>query len=136
MLKDLAQKYYDLDYNCAESIVHAGNEYYSLGLSEHDMRMVGAFGAGMQVGDLCGALTGAACVISARYIETRAHAQKEELHNVTLNLVRAFQKKFGSRVCGKIKAEYFEKEIRCLNTVKAAAEVLEHVIETYDRERA
>ena len=48
MLKDLAQKYYDMDYNCAESMVHAGNEYYGLGLSEHDMRMVGAFGGGMQ----------------------------------------------------------------------------------------
>ena len=135
MLKDLAQKYYDMDYNCAESMVHAGNEYYGLGLSDHDMRMVGAFGGGMQVGDVCGALTGAACVISAKYIETRAHAQKQELHDVTLKLVRAFQEKFGSRLCGKIKVEYFEKEIRCLNTVQTAADVLEKVIVDYDKER-
>ena len=41
MLDKIAEKYYDKGYNCAESIVHAGNELYHLGLSEHDMRITG-----------------------------------------------------------------------------------------------
>lgn len=136
MLREIAKKYYEMDYNCAETIVHAGNEYYGLGLCEHDMRMTVAFGAGLQVGDLCGALTGSACVISAKYIERRAHEQKKELHDVTLKLVRAFQEKLGSRLCAKIKAVHFDKEVRCLNTVLIAADVLEQVILEFEEERA
>lgn len=132
MLRDVAQKYYNADYNCAESIVHAGNEYYNLGLSDHDMRMTAAFGAGLQVGDLCGALTGAACVISAKYIEVKAHDQKKELHDVTLRLVRLFQERLGSRVCSQIKPVHFNKETRCFETVTLAADVLEEVINEFD----
>lgn len=136
MLRDVAKKYYDMDYNCAEAIVHAGNEYYGLGLCDHDMRMAAAFGAGLQVGDVCGALTGSACVISAKYIENRAHEQKKELHDVTLKLVREFQQKLGSRLCAKVKAVHFSKEVRCLNTVLLAADVLEQVIREFDAEKA
>ena len=75
MLEQLAEKYYNQGYNCAESIVHAGNEAYQLGLSEHDMRMAAAFGAGLQVGDVCGVLAGAGCVLSCLYVETRAPFQ-------------------------------------------------------------
>ena len=32
MLKDLAAKYYQQGYNCAETIIRAGNKYYNLGL--------------------------------------------------------------------------------------------------------
>ncbi|MFR8547932.1 MAG: C-GCAxxG-C-C family (seleno)protein [Lachnospiraceae bacterium] len=135
MLKDIAKKYYEMDYNCAESIVHAGNEYYRLGLSEHDMRMTAAFGGGLQVGDVCGALTGAACVVSAKYVTDRAHEQKEELKAVMMRLVKAFQTELGARLCAKIKAEHFDREVRCLNTVMTAAQVLEDVIRSFDEEQ-
>lgn len=128
MLKDLTLKYYNMDYNCAESIVHAGNEYYNLGLSDHDMRMTAAFGAGMQVGDLCGALTGAACLISAKYVEERAHQNKKGLHDCMLLCVKKFQEKLGGRLCSEIKAKHFTPEIRCTNTVLLASEVIEEVI--------
>lgn len=133
-LRDIAEKYYEMGYNCAESMIHAGNDYYELGLCEHDMRITAAFGGGMQVGDVCGALTGAACVVSAKYIETRAHDQKEELHAVMVKLIKAFQERFGARQCAKIKAKFYEKEVRCQNTVTAAAEVLECVICEFDEE--
>ena len=58
MLKDLAAKYYQQGYNCAETIIRAGNKYYNLGLDENAFRITGAFGGGLQVGDVCGALTG------------------------------------------------------------------------------
>ena len=46
MLKDVAVKYYRNGYNCAESILQAGNEYYHLGLHEKDMIMAAAFWGG------------------------------------------------------------------------------------------
>lgn len=133
MLKELAKKYYDEDYNCAESLVHAGNEYYELGLSEHDMRMAAAFGAGMQVGDVCGALAGAACVVSARYVETRAHNHREVLRTVMEKLVAQFEEKLGSRLCREIKEVHFQEKGRCIHTVMTAAEVLEEVLAAYDK---
>ena len=98
MLKDIAEKYYIQGYNCAESLIRAGNEYYSLNLDENALKMTGAFGGGFHVGDVCGALSGSACVISSKYIETRAH-ETTHLKPIMLNLVRAFQSHFSSRLC-------------------------------------
>ena len=134
MLKDEVKKYYLMGYNCSESLLHGGNDYYHLGLHDHDMKMVAAFGAGMQCGDICGALVGSACVISSKYIETKAHDQPVELRQLTNKLILAFKKRFGSKTCAQIKPNFFEPEIRCQNTVMYAAEVLESVIDEWDKQ--
>ena len=131
MLKDLAQKYYNQGFNCAESIIRAGNEYYGLGLDEKACKMTAAFGGGMQVGDVCGALTGSACVVSSRYVAGSAHGSAD-LHPVMVKLVRAFQDRFSSRLCREIKPKFFNKDVHCQNTVTLAAEVLENVLSEYD----
>ena len=102
MLAETAVKYYHMGYNCAESIIRAGNEVYGLDLHDRDMKMTAAFGGGFQIGDVCGALCGAACVVSARYVETKAH-DCSFLRTLTQKLVIAFQNKMGSRLCAKIK---------------------------------
>lgn len=134
MLKDLAEKYYKQGYNCAESIIRAGNEYYNLGLDDKACRMTGAFGAGMQVGDICGALAGSTCIVSSKYIETKAH-DSTDVRPVMLKLVRAFQAQFSSRVCSQIKPKFFSKEVACLNTVTLSAEVLENVLSDYEKSK-
>ncbi|MFR9256758.1 MAG: C-GCAxxG-C-C family (seleno)protein [Merdibacter sp.] len=73
MLKEKAELYYLSGYNCAECMLHAANDVYALGLDEHAMRLAAGFGGGMQVGEVCGALTGAICAIASRYVETKAH---------------------------------------------------------------
>lgn len=134
MLDKIAEKYYDKGYNCAESIVHAGNELYHLGLSEHDMRMTAAFGAGLQVGDVCGVITGASCILSCLFVETKAH-ESEKIRPAIMKMVREMQKEYGGRICAQIKPRYFDKEIRCKNTVIAGAKVLEQVIEELSAEK-
>ena len=109
MLAETAVKYYHMGYNCAESIIRAGNEVYGLDLHDRDMKMTAAFGGGFQIGDVCGALCGAACVVSARYVETKAH-DCSFLRTLTQKLVIAFQNKMGSRLCAKIKPVYHSKE--------------------------
>jgi C_GCAxxG_C_C family probable redox protein len=94
--------------------------------------MTGAFGGGFHVGDVCGALSGSACVISSKYIETRAH-ETTHLKPIMLNLVRAFQNHFSSRLCCQIKAKHYSQEVHCLNTVKATAEILEQVLTEYEK---
>lgn len=135
MLKEAAIKYYQEGYNCAESMIRAGNEVYGFHLHEADMRMTAAFGGGFQIGDVCGALSGAACVISCKYIETKAHDNQVELRAVTQKLVLAFQKRLGSRLCAQVKPAFYSKEVKCQNTVAVAAEVLEQVINEYEMTR-
>lgn len=131
MLKDIVKKYYTQGYNCAESLTRAGNEYYNLGLDNNALKMVGAFGGGFHVGDVCGALSGSACIISSKYIETKAH-DSADLKPLMLNFVRAFQSHFSSRLCSKIKAKFYSKEVNCLNTVQITAEILEQVLMEYE----
>lgn len=133
MFRDIAKKYYEMGYNCAESILRAGNEYYNLGLNDHDMIMVAAFGGGMQVGDICGCITGACCILSSKYVQTKAH-DCADLRKLTQRLVIAMQKALGSRHCCEIKVNFFSKEHGCMKTVLASADVIQQVFEEWDNE--
>lgn len=112
MLKDHYEKYYyDGNYNCAETIIRAANEYYDLGLHDADMIAYGGFGAGIQTGNTCGAVISAVAVLSMRYIETKAHESKD------------------------IKPQSFTPQLRCKKTIETACDILEEVINEYDKTR-
>ena len=133
MLEDIARKYYKEGYNCAESMIRAGNEYYQLGLHEKDMNMMAPFGGGMQVGDVCGALIGSCAIIGAKYIESKAH-DFPEIKKLNPTFIRAFQAEFGSRLCAQIKPTHYSKELHCQNTVGKAAHILEDILKSWDIE--
>ena len=135
MLKEVAIRYYQEGYNCSESIIRAGNEVYNLQLHDRDMIMTAAFGGGFQIGDVCGALSGAACVVSARYVESKAH-DCEELRPLTQKLVLAFQKRLGSRLCAQIKPNFHTPEKKCMETVAVGAQVLEEVLAQWEQEKS
>ena len=132
MLKDIFEKYYfDGNYNCAETMIRAANEYYSLGLHDRDMIMVGGFGAGMQCGSTCGAVLSAVAVLSMKYIAERAHDSKE-IKPVTQSLMRSFTEKYGSTLCKDIKPQSFNPEYRCKKTIESACDILEKVIAEFE----
>ena len=132
MLKDLYEKYYlNENYNCAETLIRAANEYYDLGLHDRDMIAFGVYGGGIQTGNTCGAILSAASVLSMKYIEKKAHDSKD-IRPVTTMLIREFNKKYGSVLCKDIKPQSFQPDIRCKNTVETACEILEQVITEYE----
>ena len=132
MLKDEIKKYYfDQNYNCAETILRAANDYYNLGLHDNDMKMVGAYGAGIQCGNTCGAILSAAAVLSMKYIETKAH-ESENIRALGTNLIRKFNMKYGSVLCKDIKPQSFKPECRCQLTVESACDILEEVIAEFE----
>ena len=132
MLKDEIGKYYfEQNYNCAETILRAGNDYYNLGLHDHDMKLVGAYGAGIQCGNTCGAVLSAAAILSMKYIETKAH-ESADIRKVGTNLIRKFNLKYGSTLCKDIKPQSFKPEYRCQKTVETACDILEEVISEYE----
>lgn len=132
MLKDLLGKYYfDQNYNCAETILRAGNEYYDLGLHDRDMILVGAYGAGIQCGNTCGAVLAGASILSMKYIEAKCH-ESPDIHAVTVNLIRKFNARYGSTLCKDIKPQSFKPEYRCLKTIETACDMIEEVINEYE----
>ena len=135
MLKDIYAKYYfEGNYNCAETIIRAANEYYELGLHDRDMIMVGAYGAGIQCGNTCGAILSAAAVLSMKYVEAKAH-ESEEIRPVVMKLMRKFQAKYGSTLCKDIKPQSFKPEYRCRMTIEASCDILEETISEFEAER-
>lgn len=135
MLKDVYQKYYfEQNYNCAETLLRAANEYYGLNLHDRDMIMVGAYGAGIQCGNTCGAVLAAASVLSMKYVEAKAH-ESEDIRPVVMKLMRKFNAKYGSTLCKDIKPQSFKPEYRCKMTVETACDILEETIAEYDAEK-
>lgn len=135
MLKDEIGKYYfDGNYNCAETILRAGNDYYQLGLHDNDMKLVGAFGAGIQCGNTCGAILSGASILSMKYIEAKAH-ESSDIRPVTMKLIKKFTEKYGSTLCKDIKPQSFKPEYRCLKTVEAACDFIEETIAEYEAEK-
>lgn len=129
MLKDLCEKYYfEGNYNCAETIIRAGNDYYNLGLHDRDMIAFGGFGAGIQTGNTCGAVLAGVSILSMKYIEAKAH-ESADIKPVTRMLIQRFNQKYGSVLCKDIKAQ----EIRCKNTIDVACDILEEVISEYEQ---
>ncbi len=134
-LIDLYSKYYyDQNYNCAETMIRAGNEYYELGLHDRDMIAFGGFGAGIQTGNTCGAILSAVSILSMRYVEQKAH-ESADIRTVTTALIRKFNERYGSVLCKDIKPQSFQPDIRCKHTIETACDILEQVIAEYDREK-
>ena len=135
MLKDNLSKYYfEQNYNCAETILRAANEYYDLGLHDRDMIMVGAYGAGIQSGNTCGAVLSVAAILSLKYVEAKAH-ESEDIRPVIQKMMRKFNDRFGSVLCSDIKPQSFKPEYRCQKTIEVACDILEETIAEYEVER-
>lgn len=135
MLKDIARKFYqDEDYNCSETLLHAANEYYGLGLQEKEMRMMAGFGGGLFTGNICGALSGAAAALSLMVTKDRAHKELDVVRPAMQRLQRNFRNAYGvdSVLCKDIKPVYNRTEKKCWPTVEIASDVLEQTVQELD----
>ncbi|MDO4960433.1 MAG: C-GCAxxG-C-C family (seleno)protein [Eubacteriales bacterium] len=131
MLRDIAEKYYGQNYNCAETIIRAGNDYYELGLHDRDMKMMAAYGGGIQTGNTCGAILSAAAILSMKYVEAKAHESKE-IKPVTVLMIRKINAKYGHVECKYIKPQSWKPECGCLVTISNVCDILEETIKEYD----
>ena len=131
MLIQAAEKYYfDMDYNCAESVLSAANEVYGLGLGKDAHRLLGGFGGGIGCGSLCGALAGAIAVLGAVYIEERAHAS-QGFRERCAAFAAAFERELGSQMCAQVKPVHADPtgKRRCFAPVEAACRLLKEELD-------
>ena len=129
MLRDCALKYYDPSYdlNCAETIMTAANETYRLNIDADAFRAMAAFGGGVHVEDICGALTGAVAVIGILYTSGKGHTSPK-VTDLTKEMVNAFHQRMGTHACADLKENYRTEEKRCGDIIAVAADVLEEII--------
>ena len=120
MLKEQALHYYEQGYNCAESLVYGTNAALKLNLDENACHLMAGLGGGLQVGDVCGALTGAVCALGCLIVKTKAH-DCPELKPLTQAVVEQVRTRLGSLRCDEIKPRLFRPNAvvqRRLKTVR------------------
>ncbi len=135
MLKDKVMKYYaeDNDLNCAEAMLYGSNDEYDLNLSEDALKTMSAFGGGMAVESVCGALTGAVAVLGVMFTGDKS-LDKDRRKEIIADFYKSFEEKLGTDNCEELKEKYRDEVEGCLRVVELSAEVLEEIIDKYNKE--
>ncbi len=120
------------DLNCAETILHAADRAYNLGLPRSALKLAAGFGGGMGVESTCGVLTGASMVFSAMFVRERGH-ESDRVKHLNSELFERLRGTFGHIDCAPIKVRWRDETDGCLPVMLEAARVLQEII---DRERA
>jgi C_GCAxxG_C_C family probable redox protein len=128
--------------NCAQALLSTYGKDYGLD-PEIALRVSGAFGSGMGMGETCGAVTGALMVIGLKHSKVAGSRllSKDKTEVVAQEFTEKFKARHGTVVCRELlgcdistseglkKAEqekHFKK--RCPEYVKDAAEILEALL--------
>lgn len=127
----MAGAWYDKDFNCAEAMLRACNEYYELGVSHDDMRLAAGLGGGVQIKEICGALTGAVLACGKLYVRERAH-ESEVLKTIVSDFLQRFSDEHGTLSCDKLRDLYHTEQTGCRKTVELAAQLFEQVVADYE----
>lgn len=134
-LEEYTENYYlNENFNCAETLLHACNTKYRLGLSEDIMKMMGGFGGGMFIGSSCGALVGCNAALSKMMIKNKAHEELDIIRPAVLRLHHHFRHEAGGHTCVEIKPRLHSTETRCLQTCLCAARAMEKTVEELQAE--
>ena len=86
-----------------------------------------AFGGGMGVGSVCGALTGALAVLGVMFVEDKAH-ESSETKEMASEFFNRFVEKLTTENCTKLKEMYRDDLTKCDLVVRYSNEILEDMI--------
>lgn len=127
-VSDCVVKYRELGFNCAESTLMACNEAWDLGLSEEQMLVMGGFGSGMGVKDVCGAVTGGIAGLSVKYAVNTGHESPLLMKKVQ-TYVEQIQKEIGHIHCRELAPlyQFTNPVIGCAHTCQLLTAVLDQV---------
>jgi len=129
LLYDKVLKYHDksYDYNCAETMLYAANDEYQINLSKQTMKSMAAFGGGMGIESVCGAITGSLAVLSIMFTIERGH-ESDRVKNLSIEFFQKFTNELGSDNCAILKQKYKRDDIGCNIMLEAAANILEEIV--------
>lgn len=130
MLIETVKKYgnkevYNL--NCAETILYAANEEYELGLDHKALKTIAAFGGGMGVESVCGAISGALAALGVLYVKEKAH-ESTRIKELSKEFIQKFKTELGTDNCAILKQNFRTEEAGCSKMTHAAATILDEIV--------
>ena len=110
---------------------------------ENALKVAGAFGSGMGMGETCGAVSGALMVIGLKHAKVKGSSifSREQTHDIAAEFITRFKARNKTVVCRELlgcdvstreglktakKERHFKK--RCPKFVQDAAEILEEML--------
>lgn len=105
-IKELAIKYHDSGFNCAQAVLCACAEY--TGLDEKTALAISAgFGGGLRSGEVCGAISGAVMALGLAnpFTDSSDTAAKDKIAALAKECVAAGKEKFGCVHCSELKGD-------------------------------
>lgn len=129
MIKSIIDKYRskEKDLNCAEIMLLSANEAYDIKLEKETVKAIAAFGGGMGVEGVCGAISGSLAALSSMFVNERAH-ESTKIKDISKEFFKIFQKKLGTNNCKELKSKYRTAEFGCRDMLYAAGETLEEIV--------
>lgn len=129
-------------WNCTQAVLSTYGPRFGLD-REHALKIAGAFGSGMGMGETCGAVTGALMVIGLKHTRVKGGGlfSHERTEDLSQEFVEHFNARNGTTICRKLlgcdvgtvegaraakKEKHFKK--RCPKFVRDAAEILEELL--------
>lgn len=128
--------------NCTQAVLTTYGQQLGLDL-ENALKVAAAFGSGMNMGETCGAVTGALMVIGLKHAKVKGITllSKEKTADVAHEFLERFKARHGTVLCKDLlgcdvstpegrktakKEQHFKK--RCPEYVKDAAKILEELL--------
>jgi len=128
--------------NCTQAVLSTYGPHYGLD-REQALKVAGAFGSGMGMGETCGAVTGALMVIGLKHTRVKGGGlfSKERTRDLTREFTARFKARNKTTMCRELlgcdpgteegvktaqKEKHFKK--RCPTFVQEAAEILEEIL--------
>lgn len=130
MLRNYIEKGFGLkeDLSCSETILYGANQVWNLKMDKNALKMAAGFSAGFYNGNICGALSAGAMVLSRIYIRDRAHESPRN-GELVKKLIDEFKELMGSEMCTSLRENHRTEEEGCRPVIIAAAGVLDSIIE-------
>ena len=132
MLRDELIKYYyppnNYNYNCAESMLRAINDYYDLKLPEQMFYAASSYGGGCHHDELCGGLASCMAALGVLYsVNGRGH-DSEKLRELSDELFRRFDERFKTSRCNQLKKENYIPVHKCEPILVVCADIFEELV--------
>ncbi|MBQ6934452.1 MAG: C-GCAxxG-C-C family protein [Clostridia bacterium] len=105
--------------NCAQITFLAANEAWNLG-KEGNEDMLRGFGGGLNMGIVCGGVTGGVAALGYKY-------QGKMLREKTKLYINTVREKCGSENCIPLKDKYRTEEDGCKPTMEVIAQILDEI---------
>jgi len=138
MLKDEVVKYYypgnGYNYNCAEAMLRALNDYYHLDLSRDILYAASSFGGGAGHDEMCGGIASVLAVLGVLFSQNGKGHDSIKMNELRRRFFEEFDKVYEKTDCVFLKSNYYVPVHKCEAVLVNIAEFVEKLLEESEKE--